>query len=60
MLNSWIPLEDMNFLWSIADVETVIEAYKSKMFIGKIAKIVKRPIDEVAILIMDLGRKRII
>jgi hypothetical protein len=38
-------------------VETVINCYKQRMNIVTISKKVKRPQDECAILIMDLGRK---
>lgn len=53
----WIPLDDMDFSWDIKDVDKVREAYKDNLHISKIAKIAKRPQDEVAVLIMDLGRK---
>ena len=57
MTNHYIPLEDMNFFWRMEQVETVINCYKQRMNIVTISKKVKRPQDECAILIMDLGRK---
>lgn len=59
-MTNWIPLDDMDFLWDLRDVQKVIDAYKENLHIGKIAKLVRRPQDEVAILIMDLGRKDMI
>jgi hypothetical protein len=56
----YIPLEDMDFIWKIEQVEKVIECYRDKMHIRHIAKYVRRPIDEVAVLLMDLGRKGVI
>jgi hypothetical protein len=50
----------MDFLWDLQDVQKVREALKEKLHISKIAKIVKRPQDEVAVLIMDLGRKEML
>ena len=60
ILTNWIPLDDMDFLWNLRDVQKVIDAYRNKIHIAQISKIVKRPQDEVAILIMDLGRKEMI
>jgi len=60
ILTHWIPLDDMDFLWDLQDVQKVREALKEKLHISKIAKIVKRPQDEVAVLIMDLGRKEML
>lgn len=59
MLSSqtYIPLEDMNFLWKWEEVRKVIKLYKYGVEITEIKKIMKRPTDEVAVLIMDLGRK---
>lgn len=59
-MTKYIPLEDMNFIWKVEHVETVINCYKKGLNIRQIAKIVKRPNDECAILIMDLGRKGVI
>lgn len=56
----YIPLEDMDFIWDMEKVDKVIECYENKMHIRHIAKYIRRPIDEVAVLIMDLGRKGII
>jgi hypothetical protein len=57
---NYIPLDDMNFAWKMEQVNKVIECYKQKMHIRDIAKTIKRPQDECAILIMDLGRKGVI
>ena len=56
----YIPLEDMDFIWRIEQVQKVIECYNNKMHIAHIAKYVRRTQDECAILIMDLGRKGMI
>jgi len=50
----------MNFFWNYDDVEKVINAYKRKKNIIELGKIVGRSRDEVAVLIMDLGRKGLI
>jgi len=55
--NFYIPLIDMNFYWKIEQVNLVIKLYKQKNNITQISEMVKRPQDECAILIMDLGRK---
>lgn len=59
-MTNYIPLEDMNFIWKVEQVNKVIECYNLGMNIRQIAKTVKRPNDECAVLIMDLGRKEVI
>ena len=52
-----IALQDLDFFWEDADVKKVSELYKESCGIRAISKRISRPVDEVAILIMDLGRK---
>jgi hypothetical protein len=59
-MTKYIPLEDMDFIWNLKQVQKVIECYNDKMHISHIAKYVRRPQDECAVLIMDLGRKGMI
>lgn len=54
---TYIPLEDMEFNWKWEDVTKVIELYKLNKNIKEMKKVIKRPTDEIAILIIDLGRK---
>ena len=56
----YIPLMDMEFIWKFDDVEKVINLYKKNMNIKEMRNIIKRPTDEIAILLMDLGRKGVI
>lgn len=56
----WIALEDLDFGWNLLDVQKVLEMAKELRYIKDIAKEVNRPIDEVTILIIDLGRKGMI
>jgi hypothetical protein len=52
-----IALQDLDFYWSDADVKKVSKLYKESCGIRTISKTISRPVDEVAILIIDLGRK---
>jgi len=52
----YIACEELNFLWREQDVEKVERLWREGYDIRAIAKIVKRNVDEVAILIMDRAR----
>ena len=51
---TYIALEDLDFMWSDADVTTVKRKWNDGISLESIAVIVKRPVDEVTLLIMDL------
>lgn len=55
-----IALEELNFFWSSQEIEKVKQAYRNKLHISQIALNMRRPQEEVAILIMDLGRKGVL
>lgn len=55
-MKNYIACQDFNFFWSRKDLDKVKKAYKQKLHIYDISKQVNRPIHEVAILIIDLGR----
>ena len=52
-----IALIDLNFDWTQNEVTKVIRGYRNKMNIKQLAKLVRRPVDEVAILLIHLGRE---
>lgn len=52
-----IALIDLDFGWTNKEVEKILQASKRKMHIKQMAKIVRRPIDEVAVLLIHLGRE---
>lgn len=56
----YIPLEDLNWEWRTRDIAIVIVLWKQGDPIDRIAKLVRRSIDEVAILLIDLRRKGLI
>jgi fructose-1,6-bisphosphatase/sedoheptulose 1,7-bisphosphatase-like protein len=53
----YIACEDMDFVWSEKDVSRFDFFWNNGLGIEKIAKRLKRDIDEVVILIMDRARK---
>jgi predicted regulator of amino acid metabolism with ACT domain len=53
-----IALEDLDFTWYPTEVEKVKKLWKYGRHIRDIAKQVRRDIDEVAVLIMHLARKK--
>ena len=57
MRESIIALDDLNFFWTLTEARKVKQGYRKKLHISEIAKNVNRPQDEVALLIMDLGRR---
>ena len=52
-----IALIDLNFDWTQNEVTKVTRGYRNKMNIKQLAKLVRRPVDEVAILLIHLGRE---
>ena len=54
---TYIALEDLDFMWDHADVETVKRMWNKGISLDSIAETTKRERDEVAVLIMDLARK---
>lgn len=56
----YIPLEDLNWEWLTRDIAIVIGLWKQGEPIDRIAKLVRRSVDEVAILLMDLRRNGLI
>jgi len=57
---TYLALEDLNFVWSVADVAKFDAMWKAGRSIGKIAETLKREQDEVAVLAMDRSRKSVI
>lgn len=56
----YIPLEDLNWEWLTRDISIVIELWQQGEAIDRIAKLVRRSVDEVAILVMDMRRRGLI
>lgn len=56
----YIPLEDLNWEWLTRDIAIVIGLWNQGEPIDRIAKLVRRSVDETAILLMDLRRKGLI
>lgn len=54
----YIALEELNFVWSIEQVEYVVQLYKEGWDIRFISNRTMREVDEVAVLLIDLCRKR--
>lgn len=57
---AYIAMEEVNMIWDEKAVEIVKELYRSGLALTAIAESVKRPEDEVAILLMDLVMNRLI
>ena len=57
---TYIALEDLDFMWSDADVETAKRMWDDGISLDSIAETTKREHDEVALLIMDLARKEMV
>ena len=53
---SYIVLEDLNFLWDEAAIQQIKDLWAIGVSLASMAKVVHRPSDEVALLIMDLAR----
>ena len=56
----YIALDDLNFAWLEDEVATVITMYSAGCPVWEIAEKLGRPQEEVALLIMDLSRKKAI
>jgi len=54
----YIACTDMDFSWKQAEIDYVIQEWKAGTHISDIADGLGRDVDEVAILLMDLARKR--
>ena len=54
---TYIACLDLNFGWRPFDVARVREAWKVGTPIDEIARTVRRDVDEVAVLLIDLARK---
>lgn len=55
--NPYIALEDLNFDWSVKDIEKFDALWREGKPLQEIAKILKRPQDEIAVIILDRARK---
>lgn len=53
----YIALSELDFSWYHAEVEKIKKLWAYGLHIAKIAEMLERDIDEVAVLIMDLARK---
>ena len=53
----YIALSELDFSWYPDEVEQVAQFWRDGPHIAKIAEMLERDIDEVAVLIMDLARK---
>jgi hypothetical protein len=56
----YIALSELDFSWYPGEVEQVAQLWREGIHIADIAEKIKRDIDEVAILIMDLARRDVI
>ena len=56
----YIALSELDFSWYRGEVEQVAQLWRKGMPVADIAEKMKRDIDEVAILIMDLARRDVI
>ena len=56
----YIALDDLNFAWLEDEVATVITMYNAGSPVWEIAEKLGRPQEEVALLLMDLSRKKAI
>lgn len=52
-----IALIDLNFFWEAWEVKKIIDGYNKKLHIKQLSKLVHRSIDEVAVLLIHLGRE---
>jgi hypothetical protein len=55
--NGFIALADLDYFWTNGEAKRIISGYKSGKKIKELSGMVRRPIEEVAILIIDLGKK---
>ena len=55
--NGFIVLADLNYYWTNGEAKRVINGYKSGKKIIELSTIVRRPIEEIALLLIDLGKK---
>ena len=53
----YIALEDLNFAWLEEEIVTVIQMWREGRPIWDIADALKRPQEEVIVLLIDLGMK---
>lgn len=56
----YIALSELDFSWYPGEVEQVAQLWREGLHIADIAEKMKRDIDEVVILIMDLARRKMI
>ena len=56
----YIALSELDFSWYPNEVEQVAQMWRDGIHIADIAEKMKRDIDEVVILIMDLARRDVI
>lgn len=54
----YIALDELDFSWYRSEVEQVTECWARGWSVRQIAKRLKRDPDEVAVLIMDLARRK--
>jgi len=53
----YIALSELDFSWFPGEVEKIKKLWAYGLHIAKIAEMLERDVDEVAVLIMDLARK---
>lgn len=53
----YIALSELDFSWYPGEVEKIKKLWAYGLHIAKIAEMLERDVDEVAVLIMDLARK---
>jgi hypothetical protein len=53
----FIVLTDLNYYWTNTQAKKIINGYKSGNKIIELSELVRRPIEEVALLLIDLGKK---
>jgi hypothetical protein len=56
----YIALSELDFSWYPGEVEQVAQLWRKGLPVADIAEKMKRDIDEVVILIMDLARRDVI
>lgn len=59
MMNSkgFIALADLDYYWTNGEAKRIINGYKNGKKIIELSKLVRRPIEEIALLLIDLGKK---
>ena len=56
-INPYIALEDLNFDWALKDIQKFDHLWNEGKSLQEIARILKRPQDEIVVIILDRARK---